>query len=37
VIYGMPRAATEAGAELVLPLKEIGPRLARLQHARLPA
>jgi two-component system chemotaxis response regulator CheB len=30
VIYGMPRAAAEAGAELVLPLDAIGPALSRL-------
>jgi two-component system chemotaxis response regulator CheB len=29
-VYGMPRAARERGAELVLPLGEIGPMLGRL-------
>jgi two-component system chemotaxis response regulator CheB len=29
-IYGMPRAAAEQGAELVLPLHDIGPELAKL-------
>jgi two-component system, chemotaxis family, protein-glutamate methylesterase/glutaminase len=30
-VYGMPRAAVECGAELVLPLAEIGPRIAALR------
>lgn len=30
VLYGMPRAAAEAGAELILPLEAIGPALSRL-------
>ena len=30
-IYGMPKAAAEQGAKLVLPLDEIGPALARLR------
>jgi two-component system chemotaxis response regulator CheB len=30
VIYGMPRAATAFGVDLVLPLAEIGPELAAL-------
>lgn len=34
VIYGMPRAAAEAGAELVLPLDAIGPALSRLVAGR---
>ena len=33
LIYGMPRAAAEAGAELVLPLESIAPALARLVPA----
>ena len=32
-VFGMPRAAIDAGAELVLPLDEIGPALARLRPA----
>ena len=32
-IFGMPRAAAEQGAELILPLAEIGPRLAALATA----
>ena len=31
-IYGMPRAAAEQGADLILPLKDIGPTLASLQR-----
>lgn len=31
-IYGMPKAAAEQGAELILPLEEIGPRLASLRR-----
>jgi two-component system chemotaxis response regulator CheB len=30
VIYGMPRAAAEAGAQLVLPLDAVGPTLSSL-------
>lgn len=30
LLYGMPRAAAEAGAELILPLDAIGPALTRL-------
>jgi len=30
-VYGMPRAAVEAGADLVLPLAEIGPALRELR------
>lgn len=33
VVYGMPRAAAEEGAELVLPLGQIGPVLAGLRRA----
>jgi two-component system chemotaxis response regulator CheB len=33
-VYGMPRAAAEQGAEMVLPLPEIGKALSRLQSAR---
>jgi two-component system, chemotaxis family, protein-glutamate methylesterase/glutaminase len=33
-IYGMPKAAAEGGAELVLPLEEIAPRLAALKRER---
>jgi chemotaxis response regulator CheB len=32
-IFGMPRAAAEQGAELVLPLAEIAARLCELQPA----
>jgi two-component system chemotaxis response regulator CheB len=32
-IFGMPRAAAEHGAELILPLSEIGPRLVELATA----
>jgi two-component system chemotaxis response regulator CheB len=32
-VYGMPRAAAERGAELVLPLAEIAPRLCALRPA----
>jgi two-component system chemotaxis response regulator CheB len=31
VVFGMPRAAIEAGADRVLPLSEIGPALSRLR------
>jgi two-component system chemotaxis response regulator CheB len=34
VVYGMPRAAAELGAERVLPLSEIGPALSRLSPAK---
>lgn len=34
VVYGMPRAAAELGAERVLPLTAIGPALARLGQAK---
>jgi two-component system chemotaxis response regulator CheB len=34
-VFGMPRAAAEQGAELVLPLGEIGRRLLRLESRRL--
>jgi two-component system chemotaxis response regulator CheB len=34
-IFGMPRAAAEQGAELILPLQEIGRALARLGAARV--
>jgi len=37
VIYGMPRAAAEAGAELVLPLEAIGPALSRMVAVGTPA
>lgn len=30
LLYGMPRAAAEAGAQLILPLDAIGPTLSRL-------
>jgi two-component system chemotaxis response regulator CheB len=30
VIFGMPHAAAQAGAELVLPLERIGPTIAAL-------
>ncbi|HWH96721.1 MAG TPA: chemotaxis protein CheB [Baekduia sp.] len=33
-VFGMPRAAIEAGADLVLPLDDIGPALRTLQVAR---
>lgn len=33
VIYGMPRAARERGAELILPLEAIGPALSGLRLA----
>ena len=36
-VYGMPRAARERGADLVLPLGEIGRALARLRLAQEPA
>jgi two-component system chemotaxis response regulator CheB len=32
-VYGMPRAAAASGAELILPLAEIGPRLRSLDLA----
>ena len=31
-VFGMPRAAAERGAELVLPLDEIAPRLRALRR-----
>ena len=34
VVYGMPRAAAELGAERVLPLTDIGPALRRLAPAK---
>jgi len=34
LIYGMPRAAAEFGAERILPLSEIGPALRRLSPTR---
>ena len=34
LIYGMPRAAAEFGAERILPLTDIGPALRRLAPAR---
>jgi two-component system chemotaxis response regulator CheB len=36
-VFGMPRAAAEAGADLVLPLAGIGPALRSLHAARTPA
>jgi two-component system, chemotaxis family, protein-glutamate methylesterase/glutaminase len=33
-VYGMPRAAAASGAELILPLDQIGPRLRALELAR---
>jgi two-component system chemotaxis response regulator CheB len=32
-VYGMPRAAAEAGADLVLPLEEIGPTIRTVRAA----
>jgi two-component system chemotaxis response regulator CheB len=32
-VYGMPRAATEAGADLALPLEEIGPTIRAVRVA----
>lgn len=37
VVYGMPRAAAEQGAELVLPLHEIAGHLLSLRHTPLSA
>jgi two-component system chemotaxis response regulator CheB len=34
-VYGMPRAAAASGAELILPLTQIGPRLRALEPARV--
>lgn len=34
-IFGMPRAAADQGAELILPLPEIGPRLIELAAAEV--
>jgi two-component system chemotaxis response regulator CheB len=33
-VFGMPRAAIDAGAELVLPLDEVGPALSSLRAVR---
>lgn len=33
-VFGMPRAAIEAGADLVLPLEEVGPTLSALRSGR---
>lgn len=35
-IFGMPRAAADQGAELILPLSQIGPRLVELAAAEEP-
>jgi two-component system chemotaxis response regulator CheB len=34
-VFGMPRAAIEAGADLVLPLEDVGPTLCELSPARV--
>ena len=36
VVYGMPKAAADAGAEQVLPVHEIGPRLLHFRLVPLP-